>query len=302
MDLLADCLESVYADARSGQWEVIVVDNASSDGSADMVRERFGAATLIASDENLGFARANNLAMERATGGVFLLLNSDTRVMPGALGGVVDHMAAETEVGAAGPMLLNEDGSLQPSCGTAPSLRSEVVRKLLLHRLLPSFKGSVASHQEERTVDWVTGACLFVRREVVARVGPLDPEIFMFYEDIEWCLRIRRAGWKIGYHPGHHVVHLGGQSTKRNLEAMLVTSQRSLYYLFQRHFGGARLQVLRLLTVIEMVLRSVLWLTLVVLRPGRRDEGAERLRAYRTILARTLIDRHYWAPARKREA
>ncbi len=295
--LLSDCLESVFADPRSNRWEVIVVDNASSDGSAEMVAERYPRAGLIASPKNLGFARANNLAMGRAAGACFLLLNSDTRVHPGALGGVVDFMNTQDDMGAAGPMLLNDDGSVQPSCGSSPTLRSEAVRKLLLHRLLPSFKRSLEAHREQQTVDWITGACLFVKRDVVTRVGPLDPEIFMFYEDIEWCLRIRRAGWRIGYHPGYQVVHLGGQSTRRNLEAMLVTSQRSLYYLFQRHFAAGALQTLRGLTVVEMVLRSIIWTAMVLVRPRSREEGGQRLRAYRTILKRTIADRQYWAPA-----
>jgi len=295
-ELLGNCLESVFADPRSERWEVIVVDNASTDGSAEMVEQRFPGATLVASATNLGFARANNVAMERAAGRCFLLLNSDTRVHEGALGGIVALMDEHDDMGAAGPMLLNDDESLQPSCGSSPSLRSETVRKLLLHRLLPSFKRSHESHRDRQNVDWVTGACLFVKRDVVSRVGPLDPEIFMFYEDIEWCLRIRRAGWKIGYHPGFQVIHLGGQSTRKNLEAMLVTSQRSLYYLFQRHFSGLTLQALRGLTVVEMVLRTVMWTGVYLMRPGVREEGGQRLRAYRTILRRTIFDRNYWAP------
>ncbi len=215
----------------------------------------------------------------------------------GALGGLVAFMDGNPDAGAAGPMLLNEDGSLQPSCGTAPSLRSEIVRKLLLHRVFPDFKMRRLDHNAVRTVDWVTGACLLVRRAVVESVGALDPGIFMFYEDVEWCLRIRGAGWRIFFHPEYRVVHLGGRSTRKNLEEMLVISQRSLYYLFQRHLGRGRLQVLRALTVVEMALRSVLWGAIFALRPSRRDGARERLGAYRTILRRTLRDRSYWAPA-----
>jgi GT2 family glycosyltransferase len=117
---------------------------------------------------------------------------------------------------------------------------------------------------------------------------------------VEWCMRIGQAGWKIFYQPSCRVIHLGGQSTRKNLEEMLVTSQRSLYYVFQRHLGGGKLFVLRVLTVIEMLLRSVLWGTVFVVAPRRRSEATPRLHAYRQILGRTLVDASYWAPAEKK--
>lgn len=300
-DLLDDCLASIMADPDSDRWQVIVVDNASTDDSPEMVRRAYPEAELIASDVNLGFVEGSNRAMALAQGRYLLLLNPDTVVQAGALGGMVVFMDRTPEAGAAGPMLQNGDGSLQPSCGFAPSLRSELVRKLLLHRLLPDFKmrpSGPADALAVRRVDWVTGACLFARREAVTQVGPLDAGIFMFYEDVEWCMRIARAGWKIFFQPAFRVVHLGGQSTRKNLEEMLVTSQRSLYYLFQRYLGRGRLFVLRVLTVIEMLLRTALWSVMLAAAASRREEARARLRAYGRILWHTLVDRSYWAPAK----
>lgn len=296
-DLLFDCLRSVYADPDCDRWQVIVVDNGSTDDTPVMVQRDFPETQLIAAATNLGFVGGSNRGMEVSRGRYLLLLNPDTVVRSGALGGIVSFMDKTPDCGAAGPMLHNADGSLQPSCGTAPSLRSEVVRKLLLHRLLPDFKIRQSDGRMAIKVDWVTGACLFVRREVLEQVGPLDPALFMFYEDVEWCMRIGQAGWKIFYQPSYSVVHLGGQSTRKNLEEMLVTSQRSLYYVFQRHLGRGNLFVLRVLTVIEMLLRSALWGVAFVAAPRRREEAGPRLRAYRKILGRTLVDASYWAPA-----
>jgi len=265
-----------------------------------MVRTAFPQTHLVVSGENLGFVGGNNLAIERARGDYLLLLNSDTRVEPGALGSLVDFLASHPKAGAAGPRLVGADGALQLSCGRSPNLASELVNKLLLHKLLPFFKFGRWDHAESREVGWITGACLLVRREVVEQLGSLDPAIFMFYEDLEFCMRIRRAGWKILYHPFSQILHLGGQSTRKNLRNMLVISQRSLFYLFQKHFGRSHLHLLRLLTAVEMVLRSLLWSAVALLLSTRRSEGRQRLGAYREILQKTVFDRSYWAPLENR--
>ena len=295
-DLLEACLRSVFADPDSDGWQVLVVDNASSDGSADMVEDRFPRAELIRSPENLGFSRGNNLALERAAGRCLLLLNSDTAVDAGALGGLVDYLDSDPGAGAIGPRLVYPDGSLQLSCGRTPGLHSEIVHKLLLHRIFPFFRLGRWPHGERRKVGWVTGACLMVRREAAAETGFLDPGIFMCFEDLDWCMRLRKKGWSVVYLPSSRVVHLDGQSIRKNLGEMLVVSQQSLFYLFEKHFGMGRLHVLRLLTVIEMLLRSALWIAPALLSSRLGNEGGQRLRAYWRILQRTVTDRSYWAP------
>ena len=295
-ELLRDCLYSIGADPAAAGWEVIVVDNASRDGTVAMVQRCFPRVDLVAGHENLGFAAANNLALRRARSKYLLLLNPDTRVEPGALGALVEFMEGRPEAGASGPKLLSGDGSLQLSCGAPMSMATETINKLLLHKLLPYYKLGGWRHGETREVGWVTGACLLVRRAAVAQAGMLDSRIFMFHEDVEWCMRIRQAGWRIFYYPGAQVLHLGGQSTRKSLGDMLVVSQRSLFYLFQKHFGPRQLLALRALTVVEMVLRSSVWGGIFLMWPPRRAEFRQRLRAYREILRRTLVDRSYWAP------
>jgi hypothetical protein len=229
--------------------------------------------------------------MQEARGRYWLLLNSDTRVECGALGTLVDFMDATAEAGAVGPKLLNADGSLQLSCGIAPTFYSEMANKLLLHKLFPFFKLGSWDHSQIREVGWVTGACLLVRRTVADQVGHLDPAIFMFYEDLEWCLRIRQGGWKIFYHAFSRVLHLGGQSTRQNFGEMLVISHQSLFYWYGKHFDGWQVQVLRLLTPVEMLLRSLIWGVLFCWHSARRNEARQRLRAYREIAAKTLFSR-----------
>ena len=294
--LLADCLASLGEDPRGARWEVLVVDNASVDGSADMVATRYPRVQLIRSEVNLGFGGGNNLALARARGRHLLLLNSDTRVPVGALGALVERLDAEADIGAVGPRLVDAGGRLELSCGRAPGTGAEIVHKLLLHRLFPFFRFGGWDHRSRRDVGWVTGACLMVRGAAARAVGFLDEGIFMCFEDLEWCMRLRAAGWRIVYDPGSEVVHLEGQSIRQRLGDMLVISQQSLYYLFQKHFGRSRLHLLRGLTLVEMILRTLLWSALWLLQPGRRTEAADRLAAYRRISRRTLTDRSYWAP------
>lgn len=290
-DLLKDCLQSIYEDFDSGQWEVIVVDNASADDSVAMVRSSFPDVRLLPCGENKGFVGGNNLALGEACGSYWLLLNSDTRVERGALGLLLDFMDANPEAGAIGPKLLNADGSLQLSCGISPTFYSEMANKLLLHKLFPFFKLGGWDHSQTREVGWVTGACLLVRRSTAEQVGLLDPAIFMFYEDLEWCLRIRKGGWKIFYHAFSRVLHLGGQSTRQNFGKMLVISHQSLFYWYSKHFSGLQVAVLRLLTPVEMLLRSLMWGLLYCGSRSRRDEARQRLWAYREIMTKTLFHR-----------
>ncbi len=296
--LLSDCLQSIYADADSAIWQVIVVDNDSQDDSADMVERDFPQVELIRSEQNLGFAGGNNLAMTRAVAPALLLLNSDTRVHAGALSRMLETLDADERIGAVGPRLEKGDGTLELSCGRAPGLGAEIVHKLLLHRVFPYFRFGRWHHWEQRNVGWVTGACLMVRRKVFEQVGGLDDRIFMCFEDLEWCMRLRSAGWQILYEPASTVIHLEGRSISQRFGEMLVISQQSLYYLFDKHFGPLRLHTLRLLTLIEMVLRGGLWSLAWIFRPASRVESRQRLGAYRTIFRRTLTDRAYWSPAR----
>ena len=297
VDLLRDCLRSLYDDREAECWQVIVVDNGSEDGSGAMVRREFPQVELIENEANAGFVGGNNRGLQVAGGKFLLLLNPDTVVEPGALLTLVRFMDGELQAGAAGPMLLNRDGTLQLSCGRPPTFWSECTNKLLLHKLLPFFKLGRWKHDEIREVGWVTGAALLVRREVLEEVGPLDEHLFMFYEDLDLCMRIRAAGWKIYYLPHSRIRHLGGQSTCQDLARMLVISQQSLFYLYGKHFNRRLAQPLRLLTACEMLVRAAAWSVHYLARRRRRSASRPRLRAYVQILTRCLWDRSYWSPA-----
>ena len=200
--LLDRCLAALAAHPPQGGAEVVVVDNASEDGSVEMLREKHPQARLIASGENLGFAAGSNLALQGAHGDVLVLLNPDTEVRPGALETLAVFLGEHPQAGAVGPRLVGPGGELELSCHPLPGLRHVLMGQLGLPRLFPRSRLFGAhdmtwwSHDEPRRVGWVSGACLAIRREAWERVGPLDEGYFLYYEDADWCLRLAREGFE----------------------------------------------------------------------------------------------------------
>ncbi|MBI3941601.1 MAG: glycosyltransferase family 2 protein [Chloroflexi bacterium] len=252
--ILRNCLQSVLAQALSSRYEIIVVDNASGDGSPALVAQEFPAVTLIANTTNVGFGRANNQGIQASHGRYVLLLNSDTLLPPGALVPLLHFMDRTPRAGACSPRLLRPDGTPQPyAFGGDPTIRYLLARgfnQVARHRYLHDW--STNAVQE---VDWVSGACLMVRRAAIDQVGLLDENIFMYFEDNDWCLRLRRAGWKIYYNPTVQITHLGGQSLARNPQARRAYYQ-SLEYFYAKHYNFlSRLALKGLLPIYRAVTR-----------------------------------------------
>jgi GT2 family glycosyltransferase len=220
--LLLDCLRSLEREVRSRRdagrldTEVLVVDQAYSDGSVQAVAAEFPAAELVALPANLGFAAGNNAGLRRARGRYVALLNNDTQVLPDALERCVRHLDAHPEVGLVGPQLLNPDGSKQNSVHNVPGLLTEVVPRGVLETLFPRrFPSKRYEHAGPLEGEGVLGACMVVRREVLERVGPLPEDYFFFLEETDWCWRIRRAGWRIHHLPDARVIHAHSAAAKR---------------------------------------------------------------------------------------
>jgi GT2 family glycosyltransferase len=248
-DLLADSLESSLAGlTRSGlTGEVWVVDNASADGSADMVRQRFPGARLVAHDKNLGFAAGNNLALRmmnlgKKTGARHILfLNPDTRVLDDALGAMVQFLDSTPGAGAAGARLVNSDGSFQHSAFAFPGLAQILVDFFPLHhRLLDSrlngrYPRRLYESSRPFAVDHPLGAALMLRAETLTQVGSFDERFFMYCEEIDLCRRIKSAGWDVYCVPQAEIVHLVGQSTGQFRDQMFVALWQSRFLMFEKH-------------------------------------------------------------------
>jgi GT2 family glycosyltransferase len=277
--------------------EVIVVDNASADGSAEMVQQRFPGVRLIRSAENLGFARGYNRAAAEATGRYLLLLNPDTITQSGAVRALVEFLDSHADAGAVGPRLLNRDGSLQYSCRRFPRPLAALFRNTPLGLLFPrnrytrEYLMTDWEHDAARPVDWISGAAMCLRREVWEQVGGFDEGFFMYAEDMDWCLRAHRAGWGIYYLPQAVVVHCIGRSSDQVPVRMVIQFHRSMARFYRKHhapewpFGVRWLPVLGIWLRGGLVLAETAWGLLknrLRRRPERRERKAAPLPAPRS--------------------
>ncbi|MAG56127.1 MAG: glycosyl transferase [Planctomycetes bacterium] len=246
-DLLSACLASLFEHTRSVTFEAIVVDNASSDGTCDMLAQDFPDVIVIENDTNDGFACGCNQGMRVAQGRVFVLLNSDTRLIEDAIGGCVRDLESDAGLGVMAPALVFDDGAPQPSCGRFPtvwgSVRSSFDLLGLVQRIRDRRSHFVSpyltqkQHEVRREVDWVLGACVIVRREAVADAGLLDETIFLFAEEWDWEYRIREAGWRIMLNPDRKLVHVGSASWALADGARVAAVLRGMHYFYRKHYG-----------------------------------------------------------------
>ncbi len=235
-DLLDACLASVYETTSGIEFEVIVVDNASSDDSAEMVRSNYPQVRLIENTGNVGFARANNQAYSVCTGRCFLLLNPDTVVFGDALRKLVSFLDNHDRAGAVGPLVQNADGSLQHSWARFPTLWSEATgrldRRIQGVRRIPTVTDEVRA-LDPFHADWIGGCCLMIKRKAIEEIGLLDESLFMYSEETDWCLRLHKAGWGVWVEPEAEIVHYGGKSSEQTAEMC-----RSQLFLSKRAFAA----------------------------------------------------------------
>ncbi len=220
-DYLADCLESVKDNTTNISYEIIVVDNCSSDGSADMVGQNFPEVLLIRNEENVGFGRANNQGLSRAGGKYILFLNSDMAVNETCLDRMFGFMEENPDIGASACKLTYPDGRLQHSCRQFPSFKVYFLIILGLRSLFPSLKVFRRylmldwDHSDTREVDQIMGSFMFMRRSALDQVGSFDERFWMYFEEVDLCLRLKKAGWKIVHYPQASAVHFLSKSSEQ---------------------------------------------------------------------------------------
>ena len=273
-DLLAQCLQSLYDTTSDVDFEVIVVDNASSDGSPAMLRKRFPQVQLVENRQNVGFGQANNQAIERCRGRYVLLLNSDTQLLPGSLDKTVRFMDEHPRAGIVGVRLLNPDGAFQASYTPFPTLWREFLilsglGRLLVRPTFPSY-GPRIQKGAQKIKGYVEGAYLMARCESLDQIGWLDERIFMYAEEVDWCYRFYQAGWEIWYLPQVPIIHYGGQSSKKQRGRMEAELYRSRVYFFRKHYGRFPAWSLKMLIYALTLPKVVVHRCLRFLTNGRR--------------------------------
>ena len=286
-ELLANCLRSVFAQTGLA-LQVIVVDSASLDGSPEMVAEQFPQVELLACRENVGFPRGNNLGLERANGRFILLLNPDTIVHGDALAKMVSYLQQNPTVGVVGPQLLNDDGTVQSSRRRFPTPWTALFESTWLQPYAPQavldhFYARDVADGETAVVEWVMGACLMTRREVVSQVGGLDEDYFMYSEELDYCRRIHQAGWQVVYYPEAQVTHLSGKSSEQAVTQRHINFNRAKLRYFRKYHGRFVAGVLRLFLLV-----SYGWqLTLEAIKGAvghKRPLRWQRVKAYWMVL------------------
>lgn len=300
-ELLAACLESIATSVIVGATptvrptiETFVVDNASGDGSPEMVATNFPWVRLVKNAQNVGFAQGNNQAIEQASGRYVLLLNPDTKLKPGSLGLLYGFLESRPEIGMVGPRLLNGDGSLQLSCFKAPTLLREFWLLFHLDAIFPTISNypvekwdrspmtsAISKIDLARPVEVLKGACMLLRRPIFEQIGLLNTTYFMYSEEVDLCYRVRRAGWGIAWLPQAEVIHYGGQSTSQVADKMFLRLYEAKTLYFRLNYGRPTALIYKIILLLAS-------LTRLALTPLAWLEGAKRRQNHLALAGR------YW--------
>ncbi|MFC1559535.1 glycosyltransferase family 2 protein [Candidatus Margulisiibacteriota bacterium] len=246
-EYLDRCLSSVVKTASDISHEIILVDNASSDGSVKLVREKYPQVKVIENGENLGFSKASNKGIRSAAGKYIMLLNNDVLIKERALKKLVDFLRENSDAGAVGPKLLNIDGTIQHQCRRDfPTPMNAFFYFSGLGRLFPknkSLNAYLRTYLDDEVVgavDSLCGASMVVRKEAIKKIGLLDEDYFMYGEDLDWCYRIKKAGWKIYYQPQAEIVHYGGRTSRQNSYKNIYEFHKAMRLFYRKHYAGRR--------------------------------------------------------------
>jgi len=265
-NLLLDCLKSIFEKSKDLDFEVIVVDNGSSDGSVKAVKVEFPFVKLITNKKNLGYAKANNQGVKKARGEYVLFLNSDTVLLDNAFKKSLSFLQDNRKYSVLGCKLLNKDKTLQPSCGFLPHLWQVFLMMFflddlpILGRFINSYqKNNPSFYKNIHQVGWATGAFLLVKRKVLDKAGLFDEEFFMYAEEVEWFFRVKKAGFKTCFYPKASIIHLKGKSSLDGFKSAVLGEYKGLLLLYKKHKKPWQRFLLRLMLKLGAFLRVVLF-------------------------------------------
>jgi len=280
---LEKCLYSIYDSIREISFELVVSDNHSVDGSLEMLEENYPQVNVIKNERNLGFAKANNKALSMAKGKYILLLNSDTIVLKLSVNNMIDFLRNHKEAGAVGAKMLYPDHTIQRTARRFPSPMASIFgRKSILTRLIPENRFSKRylmydrEHQEDPyEVDWVSGGGIMVKREVVEQVGLLDERFFIYWEDADWCFRIKQKGWKVFCVPSAPIIHYEAGSSKNRKLKLIVHFHRSVFLFYRKHYLKSNLNPMYVIAAVGLSLRALIQCLISILSTSMKKLAGE---------------------------
>jgi GT2 family glycosyltransferase len=288
LKVVRDCLASIYGGTHSTDFEIILSDNGSTDGSVEFVRSNYPAVRILENRANLGFAKGNNAGIREARGEYVLILNPDTIIHARSLDRLIAFADRHPEAGAFGCRILNPDGSYQVSARLFPTVWRYWVAALYLKQLAslcrlfvyedyPRWRGDT-----EKVIDWQSGCCVMFRGELLRKLGGFDEQFFYHFEEVDLCRRVWNAGFSIVFTPEAVVTHLGGQSVKRFPIRFEIEKHRSRYRYFYKHFGAKAAKQCQQLSIARIRVRQLGYGVLAMIRPSESLDG--RLEMYRAVL------------------
>lgn len=244
-EFLRNCIQSIFEQTKDICFEITVVDNASSDGSSEMIESEFPQVMLIKNQENVGFAKANNQGILTSTGEYVLLLNPDTVILNSALPKLVQFIQKDTSIAAVGPKLYkDEDKTYHPSTRKFTTLNYQFWAFMPLSGLVKAFYNKFIFNEDKvKEVDWVWGAALLINRKALAKIGLLDEKYFVYGEEEDLCFRMKKASYKVFYYPSAHIIHYGGQSTRQVSKESIQYFWSSKLYFFEKYYGKEKTEL-----------------------------------------------------------
>jgi len=285
-ELLKACLNSIFETARDLKFEVTVIDNASDDRSFEMIEKEFSRVKLIKNNENIGFAKANNQGITASVGEHILFLNPDTVVKENSLMNMVDALRSNRDIGAIGPVLVNPDGTGQASYGKFPT----VINMLELNILPMNSKRAGTDILKDNRffeVDYVAGACLMTRREIIGQVGDFDERFFAYFEETDFCYRVRNNGWKVVLDNSAEVVHIRGQSLDQLKDERLEIFYQSLFKYFLKNKGSLKTIFLKFVLILSSLV-VIMLIPFAYLSKQYRSKVGKIVHS-RWIIVRTIL-------------
>jgi len=286
--LLLDCIRSIHETVKNISFEIWLVDNASTDGSVEAVKQNYPDVKIIQNKKNLGFAAANNIALERMCGQYALLLNTDTILTNCAIENLFDFMEKNQGAGMACGQLLNQDGSKQNSIANFPGIHSLICNESLLQILFPKkFPGKRREYKKHVEVDSCIGACLMIRKKAMDEVGLLDKRYFFFFEETDWAYRMKQAGWKIYFVPSAKIFHIQGQTVGHNAGSRIMF-YRSRYIYFKKWHKNSY-QLIRFIIFVRLLINTTLSLVGVAATIGMHAGIRRKLSVYSRLISWHLV-------------
>jgi len=285
-EYLDQCLKSLYDTGMRNSFDIVVVDNGSTDGSQQMLAEKYPQVKIIQNDSNLGLGKASNQGIEATQGRYVLLLNNDTIVNGAAFDAMVDFLEQNPRVGAVGGKVLNPDGSVQSCYNYFSTLWEEFLIATRLGEMFQPGYPAVMQADAITSVDWITSACLMVRRATLDEVGLLDENYFIYGDEADLQYRIKNAGWEIYYLPDATIIHYGGRSMTRWPRRKLVYRGKVLFY--KKHYGALMTFLLRTMLAVVSFVKMLVW-GIAYLLPGKREIAGKEIRSNLDVIGLCMV-------------